>query len=576
MELAVAKIGGRDRRIWTYAKVLSPVMPMMLAVFFYLYFQGRIDFLSPMLSPIAFASLAVNLMLAGTYFYAYKFLDDDLYFFIAASFFATIVYTLLDANRVTSDYPLPSSYRWGIIFLYSTSDIFLLLSLFASGAAELVRMKKRRIILIALAGLAFATAVYLLFLLLPESIRRYEAALMVSLSVVSFVLLCSVGWVLRGRLGGEKAGLNGAVLPLTFYCYAFLQLLIPVSRYSPGITITVAIFVIALLVKVVQAIALQGALQFAIANRAAAQELRIRQAEFDAEREKFETKSQLVELGMLASSIKHDIITPLATISAAIRSLRDRYQHETGIQRKLDTLEGSIERINAIVSAVDILRGKQDLSERDGFMAKVDMLDIVHRAVWSLENEVEALNQPGGARIMVEGRSVFVRAYQPMFEQLVVNVIKNGLEAIEEAGRETGLVRVHVGPVSPASDRYVVWAKVEIEDNGGGIPEENLAKLRLSAPFTTRSDRKANSGIGLFVGRKIVKIHGGTMTFESEVGVGTKVTLMLPKWNALRRAEHADRVGAEAGGSEDGADGATLAERRASEARRGRDSQGDV
>ncbi|MCA1619213.1 MAG: HAMP domain-containing histidine kinase [Acidobacteria bacterium] len=562
MELAEAKIGRRERQIWAYAKGLSPVMPVVLAAFFYLYFQGRIDFLSPMLSPIAFASLAVNVILAGIYFYAYKFLDDDFYFFIAATWFASIIYTLLDANRAASDYPLPPSYRWGILLLYSTSDIYLLLSLFAAGAAGLVRMK-RRIILIVLVGLAFAAAEYLLLLLLPASIRRNEAMLTAPLSAVSFILLIVVGWVLRGRLGGDKAGLNGVVLPLTFYYYAFLQLLTPFSRYSLGITVTVAVVVAALLIKVVQAIALQGALQFVIANRGAALELGIREAEFEAEREKFETKSQLVELGLLASSIKHDITTPLATISVAIRSLRERYQHERGIQRKLDTLEDSVERINAIVSAVDIIRGKQALSEQDGFMAKVDMLEIVHRAVWSLKNEVEALKQPGGKRIVIDKSSatVMVRAYRPMFEQVVVNVIKNGLEAIEEGGRETGLVRVYVGPVRPASGKYAVWAKVEIEDNGGGIPEENLAKLKLSAPFTTRSDRKVNSGIGLFIGMKIIKIHGGTMTFESKVGVGTKVTLMLPEWNALRRAEGAERAdGAEAGGSEDGADGTTLAE----------------
>jgi signal transduction histidine kinase len=558
MELAEAKIGRQEKRIWTYVKRLSLIMPVMFAASFYLYFQGRIDFLSPMLSPITFASLAVNLILASIYFYAYKFLDDDFYFFIAASWLASIIYTLLDANRAAYEYPLPLSYRWGITLLYSTVNIFLLLSLFAAGAGELARMK-RRIILIVAVGLACAGAEYFLILLLSKNILINEAVLTVSQSAVSIVLLCTVGWVLRARLSGENIGVSGQVLLLTFYYYALIQFLSPIYSYGPNMTIAVTVFVIALLVKVIQAIALQGALQRAIVNRAAEQELRVKQAELEAEREKLETKSQLVELGMLASSIKHDITTPLATISTAIRSLRERYQHERGIQRKLDSLEESLERIDAIVSAVDILRGKQDLFDRDRLMTKVDMLEIVHRAVASLKNEVKALKQRGGKRIVVEGRSVLVRAYWPLFEQVVVNVIKNGLEAIEEAGRESGLVRIYVGAVRPPSSVYAVWAKVEIEDNGVGIPEANLTKL--TTPFTTRSDRKANSGIGLFVGKKIIDIHGGSMTFESRPGVGTKVTLMLPEWNALRRAEGTVRAaGAGDGGPEDGTSGAAQAE----------------
>lgn len=164
------------------------------------------------------------------------------------------------------------------------------------------------------------------------------------------------------------------------------------------------------------------------------------------------------------------------------------------------------------------------------------MLEIVHRAVRSLKNEMGWLKRVDAKSfIKIRGREVFVRAYVPMFEQLVVNVIKNGLEAIEEAGRERGVISINVGTTELMGSKYSRWVGVEIEDNGIGIPEENMDKL--TALFTTRGDRKASSGIGLFIGKKIVDIHKGRIHFESKAGVGTKVTLLLPEFSALQKAE---------------------------------------
>jgi signal transduction histidine kinase len=555
MELAKVKIGRPGGRVGTPAKWFLAAVPLVLAASVYWRSEGQIDLLSPLLPPIVFASLAVNLILVGIYLYTYKFLSDDFYFFIAVFWFTIVVYTLLDVSG--REYVSPSG-RSSLLLLYSTSDIFLLLSLLVAGRGELAR-KRQRISLFVAVGLAYAGGYYWLVLLMQERGSRVSGPAWAGLlSAVSFMLLCTVGSVLRDRIGSEKPSRNAALLSYTFYLYAIIQIFPTAFMYGLGVVMVV--FVSGLLAKVGQAIALQGALQFALATKAAEQELWLKQVELEVEREKFETKRQLVELGMLASSIKHDINTPLATIRLTIGALRERYQHERGIMGKLDSLQDSLEKINAIVSAVDIFRGKQPYFDREGLMTKVDMLEIVHRAVRSLKDEVGSLKQPGGKRIVVEGRSVWVRAYRPLFEQLVVNVIKNGLEAIDEAGRETGLVRVYVGAVRRPEGKYPVWAKVKIEDDGVGIPEENLGKL--TTTFTTRSDKKPNSGIGLFVGKKIVDIHGGSIDFESKVGVGTKVTLNLPEWDALRRAEEAERgTGSEA--ETDGVETAAGSEPRA-------------
>jgi hypothetical protein len=65
---------------------------------------------------------------------------------------------------------------------------------------------------------------------------------------------------------------------------------------------------------------------------------------------------------------------------------------------------------------------------------------------------------------------------------------------------------------------------------------------KLTTIFTTRGDKKPNSGIGLFIGKKVLDIHDGEIEFESTVGEGTIVTLLLPEWNALQKKEGTEQI----------------------------------
>ena len=65
-----------------------------------------------------------------------------------------------------------------------------------------------------------------------------------------------------------------------------------------------------------------------------------------------------------------------------------------------------------------------------------------------------------------------------------------------------------------------------IEDFGEGISREDLPYVKQM--FYKGSSQKRGSGIGLGVSDEIVKLHGGTLDIESEIGIGTKVTIKLP------------------------------------------------
>jgi signal transduction histidine kinase len=97
--------------------------------------------------------------------------------------------------------------------------------------------------------------------------------------------------------------------------------------------------------------------------------------------------------------------------------------------------------------------------------------------------------------------------------QAVVNIVRNGLEAMSSEGKLMLRTMVVDGAI-----------RLEIEDTGVGIPEENLSKL-FSEFFTTKS---AGVGLGLMVAYQTVKNHRGSIEVKSEEGKGSVFIIDLP------------------------------------------------
>jgi signal transduction histidine kinase len=103
--------------------------------------------------------------------------------------------------------------------------------------------------------------------------------------------------------------------------------------------------------------------------------------------------------------------------------------------------------------------------------------------------------------------------------QAFLNLIVNAADAIEETGRR-GTIRI-------SSEVDGDHAVVRISDDGAGIPDDVLPKI--FDPFFTTKDVGRGSGQGLPLVRTVVeKGHGGTLTVDSEPGIGTTFTLRLP------------------------------------------------
>jgi signal transduction histidine kinase len=112
--------------------------------------------------------------------------------------------------------------------------------------------------------------------------------------------------------------------------------------------------------------------------------------------------------------------------------------------------------------------------------------------------------------------------------QVFLNLLVNATHAIQE----NGVIRVRVQPL--AND----LVQIQIEDNGAGIPKENLSVI--FEPFFTTKPVGDGTGLGLSVSYGIVNAHGGTIEVDSEVGKGTTFTLTLPVHKTT--ADEADSI----------------------------------
>ena len=103
-------------------------------------------------------------------------------------------------------------------------------------------------------------------------------------------------------------------------------------------------------------------------------------------------------------------------------------------------------------------------------------------------------------------------------EQVVVNLVVNALEALPNA-----TCGVTLSTCFDAENGCVI---LEVEDEGSGIPAEHLP--RLTEPFFTTKHDRGGTGLGLAITSSLVRAHGGSLSFTSEPGAGTRARVTVP------------------------------------------------
>jgi signal transduction histidine kinase len=217
------------------------------------------------------------------------------------------------------------------------------------------------------------------------------------------------------------------------------------------------------------------------------------------------------------ANVSHELRTPLTAVKALVETLRDGAVDDPEVRDQfLETVEEETDRLIRLVG--DLLTLSRADSEALNLQREsLDLGQLVRDTVERFAPQAEA---KGLALEIETGTQTAPALADPdRIGQVLVNLLDNALKYSRPAGTVT--VRVDATPEE---------ARVEVRDNGVGIPAEDLPRIgeRFYRADKARSRAEGGSGLGLAIARALVEAHGGQLWLESQEGKGTVATFTLP------------------------------------------------
>ena len=239
-----------------------------------------------------------------------------------------------------------------------------------------------------------------------------------------------------------------------------------------------------------------------------------KQRRMEAEEDEYDRRqSQLQASGRLAAEIAHQVKNPLAIINNAAFALGQATNENETAKRQVGLIREEVNRADQIITK---LMGYAQLVE--GRLAKLDVNETLDAAIMQVF--------PRGSKFGTRIRREYGIALPPLLAQpehiseVFVNVIQNAREVLGNNGE----IRIKTSYEGDYTFRVV------IEDNGPGIPTENLESV--FEPY--HSTKEKGTGLGLAIVRHNTELYGGTVKIESELGKYTRFNLFFPGRTAIR------------------------------------------
>ena len=223
--------------------------------------------------------------------------------------------------------------------------------------------------------------------------------------------------------------------------------------------------------------------------------------------------ARLTTAGALGAAVVHEISQPLATVATYAYVCRGLLASEPAdlelLGRTLANVESEISRAGQIIE-----RLRDFLRRGEPRWSTVDLAGVTRKVVSVLSDEARA----HGVAVRIDGRPLpLITGDHIQIEQVLVNLIRNAIEAVTECGNRERWVWIRLRQVD---DRV----EVGIEDNGLGVSPE--ISQHLFEPFETNKQR--GMGLGLSLSREIVRAHGGSLQWDATFVAGARFVLRLP------------------------------------------------
>jgi signal transduction histidine kinase len=221
---------------------------------------------------------------------------------------------------------------------------------------------------------------------------------------------------------------------------------------------------------------------------------------------------KLQAIGTLTAGVAHELNNPINNLMLTAASLDEDFDEIDEDEKR----EMASDLVSECERARDIVRNLLDFArETDVEQTSLDVEQILTETLQLASNQIKL------AKVKVRGE--VQESLPPVYGdrrqliQVFLNLVLNALDAMLDGGTLTITVEV-------SEDGGFV--EIGFADDGVGIPQAHLSHI--FEPFFSTKDHARGTGLGLAVSLGIIKQHGGDMRVESEVGVGTIITVSLP------------------------------------------------
>lgn len=221
------------------------------------------------------------------------------------------------------------------------------------------------------------------------------------------------------------------------------------------------------------------------------------------------------------ANVSHELKTPLTSIKGFSETLRYVGDEETR-NKFLDIINEESERLTRLIEDILTLSSIEQQME-----LKHEAFEVVGET-WKMHSLLEPLAESKGVKLLLEAEGeIWMQGDKDHYRQLIMNLVDNAIKYTKAEGRVT---------VALTNE----WDKVKIvvEDTGIGIPRKHLSRLfeRFYRVDKSRDRALGGTGLGLAIVKHIVLLFSGTIDVESEIGVGTRFTVVLPVKASSKRS----------------------------------------
>ncbi len=212
-------------------------------------------------------------------------------------------------------------------------------------------------------------------------------------------------------------------------------------------------------------------------------------------------------IGKLARGIAHELNNPLDGVLRYTHLALEQLTEDSSVREYLVHVKEGLDRM--LRAARAFLEFSRQATTPVDRMADLNKLIDDGLILFKHRSKFQQV------RIVTKFDETLPKVVDGGLQHAVVNLIKNGFDAMPRGGTLTISTRCDAGAV-----------EVEVEDTGSGIPDE--VRPRLFQPFFSTKPIHQGSGLGLVIAKEAIERSGGRITFTSQVGVGTSFRIRIP------------------------------------------------